>query len=147
MRLRVRVPGVDVVYEITVLDDTGSDYLELFVDDCGHLGFNRHLIPAHLDCGYEDLVTVNGNIRVPTILVEVLVMATDNTPIGALFLVKAALPDAWSFQRQRCSGQGLKKGLVYRDAPGAFGAGNLYVGINKSRIMKEKKNYYLQLPF
>jgi hypothetical protein len=76
------------------------NYLELFVDDCGYLGFNRHLIPAHLDCGYEDLVTANGNIRVPKILVEVLVMATDNTPIGAPFLVKAALPNAWSFQRQ-----------------------------------------------
>jgi hypothetical protein len=109
MRLRVRVPGIDIVHEITILDDTGSAYLELFVDDCGHLGFNRQLIPAHLDCGYEDLATANGNIRVSKILVEVLVMATDNTPIGAPFLVKAALPNVWSFQRQRCSGQGVRR--------------------------------------
>lgn len=135
MRLRVRVPGIDIVHEITILDDTGSAYLELFVDDCGYLGFNRQLIPAHLDCGYEDLATANGNIRVSKILVEVLVMATDNTPIGAPFLVKAALPNVWSFQRQRCSGQGVRRALFTGTAPGAFGAGNLYVGINKSRVM------------
>ncbi|KAL1964244.1 hypothetical protein VTN77DRAFT_7202 [Rasamsonia byssochlamydoides] len=126
MSVLVRVPGIERVEQFEVLDDSASSYLELFRDDCILLGFDRHflVIPEHLQCGYERTVTANGIVRMPKILVELQFVAQDGTPIGEIHPVKAVLPEQYSWERPRCSGQALR--MVLFTAPGHIGHGNLY---------------------
>ena len=79
MRLLIRVPGIDIVHEISVLDDTGSTYLELFQDDCWSMGFQPNRIPRSV-FGYRDaLITVNGMIWVDKVLMQVQFITTDRS--------------------------------------------------------------------
>jgi hypothetical protein len=120
IRLLVRIPGFEIVQEISVLDDTGSSYLDLFIDDCLRLGLDRFNIPQPLDCGSEWLMTAGGQIEVRKVLVELQIIAADDTVIGEPFLTKAVLPNEFSGYRSRCSGQGLRRRLFTATAPGAI---------------------------
>ncbi|KAJ9263327.1 hypothetical protein DTO195F2_2983 [Paecilomyces variotii] len=128
IHILVRIVGFQNVQLITVLDDTGSSYLELFMDDCLSLGLDPSNIPASLNCGIERLTTANGIIRVRKILVEVQYIASDNSTIGLPIMIKAVIRDGYSENRPRCSGQSLRRHLFTATAPGAIGAGNLHVG-------------------
>lgn len=118
------------------MDDTGSSYLELFIDDCLSLGLDpSNNIPAYIDCGRELLTTANGIIQVQKILVEVQYIASDNSTIGSRIMIKAAIIAGYSGNRSRCSGQSLRRHLFTATAPGAIGTGNLHVGTHKTHVV------------
>jgi hypothetical protein len=56
-------------------------------------------------------MTANGLIQVRKVLVELQIIAADDTVIGEPFLTKAVLPNEFSGHRSRCSGQGLRRHL------------------------------------
>ncbi|RJE25088.1 hypothetical protein PHISCL_02559 [Aspergillus sclerotialis] len=120
--------------QFTALDDTGSNFLELFGEDCAALGFDPRNIPPEIYVDVIDLVTVNGTISVPCIKVGIQFVSPNDVDIGDLITAMAVCANDWYAIRDRCSGQALRSTFFTANAPFSIGGGDMVVGTHKSIV-------------
>lgn len=130
------MPNSRYLRTVTVLDDTGSSYFELFLGDCLALGFDPRLtIPSEIFIGNTTLITANGEISVQCIKVGVQFIGPNGCRLGTVTTITAACSKHWTGDRSRCSGQALRGLFFTATAPWPIGQGALVVGTHKSPVM------------
>lgn len=103
-----------------ILDDTGSDCLELFADDdCVKLG----LTPSYQYWGPNiTLETSNGTVRRQSIALAVQ-LYVNSAPFGPVVLEYATISPGLGGNQERASGMALRQNLFTGMSP--YGAGSL----------------------
>ncbi|KAK2787309.1 hypothetical protein FQN53_005468 [Emmonsiellopsis sp. PD_33] len=137
LSINVSVPTLGTLHSVTVLDDTGYTYMELFRDDCVALGFDPYFIPPQIYQGVIGLGTANGPIWAPRVRVEIQFIAMDNTPIGPITQIFAiVLRGLVTGDREKCSGPALRNILFTATAPRDIGNGPMIVGTRKTHVVR-----------
>jgi len=131
--IEVRLIGADNFTRIDhVLDDTGSELLELYeVDDCARIGLTEEYE------GWEDPVqldTVNGKITRSTFMVEVRLLA-EGRPFGPICEVLAYMAEGAGGSSWRCSGGFLRQELFTATSPRQ--PTRLYISDRKTGVTRD----------
>ena len=114
-----------------ILDDTGSDCLELFADDdCVKLG----LTPSYQYWGPNiTLETSNGTVRRQSIALAVQ-LYVNSAPFGPGVLEYATISPGLGGNQERASGMALRQNLFTGMSP--YGAGSLLLSDTKTGVTR-----------
>ncbi|RMJ20810.1 hypothetical protein PHISP_08319 [Aspergillus sp. HF37] len=129
--VRARLIGQSEFISIdNILDDTGSDFLELFSrDDCIDLGLT--LDYEHWDEDVELEISSHDKIKRPSILIDVQ-LVLNGASFGPVFCVRATITPGKGEGRERCSGMGLRRHLFTATSP--YGDGDLHLSDMKTGV-------------
>jgi hypothetical protein len=115
---------------VTVLDDTGSTFLEIFDDDTRYLGIFPELLQVNPPI---TLITASVPVLRNTIYLHARILDPHaNTPIGSWADIRAVVVPG-PINRERCSGMSLRKSLYTATAPHAQGL--LHIAAKKNGIV------------
>ncbi|KAK2803561.1 hypothetical protein FQN51_003323 [Onygenales sp. PD_10] len=113
------------------LDDTGSEFLELYRDDVRDLhipqGYAHHMANVHLE-------TANGQVMRRSILVEIQ-LVVNGAPLEKIMRVRATITPGNAGIQQRCSGMFLRQNFYTATCPD--GNGILYISDKKTGIVSQ----------
>ena len=114
-----------------MLDDTGSDILEMYREDCRALG----LSPNYPYWGQDVVVdTSNGRVRRLSFYIAAQLLSANGQPLGPVVLAEAAVIPQIGGNKTRTSGMFFREGLFTATCP--FGNGNLYLSDRKSGVTR-----------
>lgn len=114
---------------ISVLDDTGSSYIEIFDTDKIALGIGPGLLHMHPPV---TLVTASVPVQQYVIYLKAMLLDRTNAPVGDWVDIMAVVVPGPP-NRERCSGMFVRKSLYMATAPD--GQGLLHVAAKKNGIV------------
>lgn len=120
----------NLVRMITFINDTGSSFLSLDPYDLLALGH----IPYYAgNLGLTDLLTANGTVQRPIVMVEMQLLDVDGNPVSDWFVEHAVRAPLFA-GTERLSGQGMRNFLYFGTAPGN---GSLYIAEKKHGLVRQ----------
>ena len=117
---------------LLLLDDTGSKFLDLYLDDLALLGIQ----PGYNGwVGLVWLATANGIVHRDTLLAMAFVNDGNGVATMNPTVVRCAVNLTMSQNQTRCSGMFLRTALFTATAPD--GAGVLFVAVKKNGVVRQ----------
>lgn len=118
---------------VTLLDDTGSTYMELYMDDLELLGIN----PRYTGwSNWVTLYTANGAVRRRSIRIWVQLRdASERTMIPPTDILAVYIPERSEDNGYRCSGMWVRQKLYQATAPD--GQGMMFIGMRRNGVTSQ----------
>ncbi|KAK9334887.1 hypothetical protein V1521DRAFT_133287 [Lipomyces starkeyi] len=123
----------DIILDVSIMNDTGSDVQTIFTTDLAFLGYNPYSYAGRL--GGAFFSTASGGIYHERIVLEMQIAKVDGTAVSPWFeeiaVITAAQP---GFPQPRLSGNAMRTYLYFATAPGNS---TLYVAQKKNGIISQ----------